>query len=87
MCHKSFLDKKLLEFDKLPFCHVDYKKLINAELSLIKVVKTSPARPDLSVAVHEEQIRLFNEGKASYLKTSYEEKDGSIISIIKLISN
>lgn len=85
-CHKLFRDSKMKELDNLPFCPKHFKELSSKELKVIDSIVTSPERPDLSVAFHDKQVELIKSGKTCYIKSSYEERDGVILTKMELIN-
>lgn len=74
------------ELEGLPFCPKHFKELSKKELKVIDSIITSPDRPDLSVGFHDRQVSLINSGEACFIRTSYKEDKGEILTVMELIS-
>ena len=85
-CHKLFSESKMKELEGLPFCPKHFKELSKKELKVIDSIITSPDRPDLSVGFHDRQVSLINSGEACFIRTSYKEDKGEILTVMELIS-
>ena len=74
------------ELDGLPFCFFYFKELSKKELKVIDSIVTSPDHPDLSVGFHDRQVAMMNNGEACFIRTTYKEAKGEVLTVMELIS-
>lgn len=86
ICEQVFADEELIEADDMYLCAPHLKLYVENEWEITKVIKCSPGNEEASVALYEEKLVNFNQQKFSYLRTSYEEVNGEIITTLSLFS-
>jgi hypothetical protein len=75
------------ELEGLPFCPKHFDILSKKELKVIDSVITSPEHPDLSVGFHDKQVARMKSGDTCFIKTSYKEIKGEILTVMDLVSS
>lgn len=87
ICDESFSEKEITLFDDLPFCQVHYRNIQQDSWSEDMVIICTPENPELALKPQERKEELRLKGTLSYIKASYEEKDGLIYTTFRLIKN
>ena len=82
ICNEVFNEINIIEIDDMPFCKIHAKKYIDGKWEIVETVDCTPDNEKKSVELYENKLLEYKKGELGYLKTSYRESDGVIITTL-----
>ncbi len=82
ICDKSFPDSELQMDETLSFCPEHFKVYNESNWIISKSVECSVGNEKESVELYEQKLKNFQNSQLGFLKTSYKEVNGEIITTL-----
>ena len=84
LCGDIYADKDLSIQNELSLCPLDLKYYTDHKWIEIKRAISHPDKPENSISIYEEKLRLVSSGVKCFILTEYSEEENIIYTIFKL---
>lgn len=82
ICNEIFDEIYILEIEDMPFCKKHAKDFIDKQWVIADQVDCTPENQQESVDLYERKLNDFKNGTQGFIKTTYREESGQIISTL-----